>query len=66
AAAAFRASRFALQREQRRRLADELPLEQIAAPIVFSDAIGPHQIEHIADALADAIEAIGADAAPVS
>ncbi|HEY7947310.1 MAG TPA: ArsA-related P-loop ATPase [Acidimicrobiales bacterium] len=66
AAAAFRASRYSLQAEQRRRLAEELPLEQIPAPIVFSDSIGPRQIEHIADALGDGIEAIGADATPVS
>jgi anion-transporting ArsA/GET3 family ATPase len=60
AAAAFRASRFALQVEQRRRLSEELPLHQIQAPVVFSDSIGPREIEYIAAALAEAVESIGA------
>ncbi|HVC70316.1 MAG TPA: ArsA-related P-loop ATPase [Acidimicrobiales bacterium] len=64
AAAAFRASRYDLQRQQRRRLGDELPLFQIQAPIVFSDTIGPREIERIADALADGVESMGADTAP--
>jgi len=64
AAASFRASRYALQVEQRHRLADELPLHQLEAPIVFSDTIGPRQIDLIADALADAVENIGAEPAP--
>jgi len=56
AAAHFRASRLHLQKEQRRRLAHELPLHQIEAPVVFSDTIGPAEIERIAVALARAIE----------
>ncbi len=64
AAASFRASRYALQVAQRRRLADELPLRQLEAPIVFSDTIGPREIERIAESLADAIENIGAEPAP--
>jgi Mrp family chromosome partitioning ATPase len=53
-AAAFRASRYRLQADQRRRLAEELPLHQLIAPFVFSDTIGPAEIETIAQALARA------------
>jgi anion-transporting ArsA/GET3 family ATPase len=61
AAGRFRASRFRLQQEQRRRLADELPLHQLLAPVVFSDTMGPTEIEQIAEALARAVEAYGAE-----
>jgi anion-transporting ArsA/GET3 family ATPase len=54
-AAAFRASRYRLQADQRRRLAEELPLHQLIAPFVFSDTIGPAEIETIAQALARAV-----------
>jgi hypothetical protein len=54
-AAGFRASRHRLQAEQRRRLAEELPLHQLVAPFVFSDSIGPAEIETIAGALARAV-----------
>jgi anion-transporting ArsA/GET3 family ATPase len=56
AAASFRASRFRLQQEQRRRLALELPLHQLQAPFVFSDTLGPREIGAIAEALASAVE----------
>jgi anion-transporting ArsA/GET3 family ATPase len=62
AAADFRASRFGLQLLQRRRLAEELPLHQLLAPFVFSDVIGPPEIDRIADALGRAIEQYGAAA----
>jgi anion-transporting ArsA/GET3 family ATPase len=61
AAARFRASRFGLQKQQRRRLAAELPLQQLLAPFVFSDIIGPVEISLIAAALADAVEGLGAE-----
>jgi anion-transporting ArsA/GET3 family ATPase len=63
AAADFRASRFRLQLFQRRRLAEELPLHQLLAPFVFSDTIGPPEIDRIAEALRWAIEQYGAPAA---
>ena len=62
-AAAFRASRHRLQAEQRRRLAEELPLHQLVAPFVFSDSIGPAEIETIARALAAAVVAYQPDRA---
>jgi anion-transporting ArsA/GET3 family ATPase len=61
AAARFRASRFGLQQHQRRRLAAELPLQQLLAPFVFSDTIGPVEITRIAAALADAVVGLGAE-----
>jgi hypothetical protein len=61
AAAGFRASRFGLQQQQRRRLAAELPLAQLLAPFVFSDTIGPDEITRIATALADAVVGLGAE-----
>jgi hypothetical protein len=61
AAAHFRSSRFRLQQQQRRRLATELPLHQLLAPFVFSDTIGPTQIETIAVDLARAVTAYGAE-----
>jgi anion-transporting ArsA/GET3 family ATPase len=67
AAARFRTSRFRLQQDQRRRLAQELPLDQLQAPFVFSDVMGPQEIERIADALADAVERYGTEqAAPTA
>jgi anion-transporting ArsA/GET3 family ATPase len=61
AAATFRGRRFGLQQLQRRRLAEELPLHQLLAPFVFNDTIGPPEIDGIADALADAVRAYGAE-----
>jgi len=61
AAAAFQISRSRLQHEQRHRLAEELPLHQLVAPVVFSDTIGPREIDQIADSLAAAVEAYGAE-----
>jgi anion-transporting ArsA/GET3 family ATPase len=61
-AASFRASRFQLQQDQRRRLAEELPLHQLLAPFVFNDTIGPAEIDLIADGLATAVEAYESEA----
>ena len=58
AAAAFRAHRFRLQEEQRARLATELPLPQLQAPFLFSDGIGPDELERLAAELADAVRAL--------
>jgi len=66
AAADFRASRFRLQLFQRRRLAQELPLHQLLAPFVFSDTIGPPEIDRIAEALRRAIEQYGVPAGAAS
>ncbi|MGH9016505.1 MAG: ArsA family ATPase, partial [Acidimicrobiales bacterium] len=51
AAARFGARRFALQREQRTRLAAELPLPQLIAPFALADTLGPAEIDTIAAAL---------------
>ena len=59
AAAAFHQSRFRLQRDQRVRLSEELPLDQLVAPFLFADTIGPDEIGLIAGALADAVGALG-------
>lgn len=56
AAAAFRADRTALQVEQVGRLAEQLPLEQIRLPFVFTTEIGPAELEVLADRLLAAIE----------
>ena len=64
AAASFRASALALQREQVARLADRLPLPQIHLPFVFSTDLGPRRgrtcwptprSPSIADARGDAV-----------
>ncbi len=62
-AAAFRARRFALQEEQRARLAAELPLPQLVAPFLFSARIGPEELERLAAGLGDAVRALPDDAA---
>jgi len=49
AAAAFRADRTRLQDEQVGRLAEQLPLEQIRLPFVFTTEIGPEELDHLAD-----------------
>ncbi len=57
-AAAFRADRTELQDEQVRRLAEQLPLEQIRLPYVFTTEIGPTELEALADRLLAEIEAL--------
>jgi anion-transporting ArsA/GET3 family ATPase len=56
AASSFRRRRFELQQQHRQRLADELPLAQLAAPFVFGDVIGPEEVEQIAAGLAAEVE----------
>jgi anion-transporting ArsA/GET3 family ATPase len=59
-AAAFRLSRQALQEEQLGRLATGLPLPQLRLPYLFTPEIGPHELDVLADALTDEIEALPA------
>ena len=54
-AAAFRLQRQRLQQEQVTRLANALPLPQLRLPYVFSEAIGPHDVDTLATALADEV-----------
>jgi anion-transporting ArsA/GET3 family ATPase len=56
AAASFRADRTALQREQVARLAEQLPLEQIRLPFVFTTEIGPRELDELADRLLAEVE----------
>ena len=58
AAARFRHQRQALQAEQVDRLAAALPLTQLALPYVFSDDIGPAEVDFLAHHLADSIRAL--------
>jgi anion-transporting ArsA/GET3 family ATPase len=51
----FRATRQDLQREQLERLAAELPLPQLRAPFLFSETIGPEELDVLAAALAAGI-----------
>jgi anion-transporting ArsA/GET3 family ATPase len=60
AAAVFRARRHAVQQEQADRLAELLPLPQIRLPFLYTAAIGPPEIETLADALTDEVEAMPA------
>ncbi|MGA2519325.1 MAG: ArsA-related P-loop ATPase [Acidimicrobiales bacterium] len=65
-ASSFRARRFALQEEQRARLAIELPLPQLVAPFLFSARIGPEELELLAAGLGDAVGGLPDDAARAS
>jgi len=58
-AAAFRRERCALQHQQLARLADELPLGQLVLPFLFTAALGPAEIDALADHLVDAIGHLG-------
>jgi anion-transporting ArsA/GET3 family ATPase len=60
-AAEFRTHRYALQEEQRARLAAELPLPQLEAPFLFSAGIGPSELEELAAGLAGAIGRLSDD-----
>ncbi|MGK2949479.1 MAG: ArsA-related P-loop ATPase [Acidimicrobiales bacterium] len=57
-AARFRTDRMALQHEQLERLADQLPLDQLRLPFVFTTAIGPAELDLLADRLLDQIRAL--------
>jgi len=57
-AAAFRRRRQDLQAEQLRRLDDALPLPQLHLPFLFTPEVGPEQLETLAEALAQQVEAL--------
>ena len=57
-AAAFRSRRQALQAEQASRLAKGLPLPQLPLPFLFSNEIGPREVEALAVAFAESVEAL--------
>jgi anion-transporting ArsA/GET3 family ATPase len=57
-AASFRAERHEVQREQVARLGGRLPLPQINLPFVFCPDIGPSELEVLADAMTQGIEAL--------
>jgi anion-transporting ArsA/GET3 family ATPase len=59
AAAAFRHERLALQQQQTARLADALPLAQLALPFLFTDRLGRPELERLARALTEAVVALG-------
>jgi anion-transporting ArsA/GET3 family ATPase len=50
-AAGFHVARVASQQEQLGRLATELPLPRLVLPQIFSDRLGPEELEVLADAL---------------
>jgi anion-transporting ArsA/GET3 family ATPase len=54
----FRLTRQALQAEQLHRLGRELPLPQLRVPFLFTDAIGPLELDALSDALGRAVEAL--------
>ena len=54
----FRQRRHDLQEEQVLRLAGELPLPQLRVPYLFTDAIGPLELDTLSRALAAGIEAL--------
>lgn len=54
----FRLTRQALQHEQVERLAQQLPLPQLQAPFLFSDSIGPTELETLSDALAAGVDVL--------
>lgn len=58
AAAAFRADRTALQAEQIGRLAEQLPLEQIRLPFVFTTEIGPDELDLLAQRFIAEVEGL--------
>lgn len=62
AAASFRVHRRALQKEQRERLARELPLAQLAAPHLFTERIGRAEVEELASSLAREVVKLPDDA----
>jgi len=61
----FRQRRHELQEAQVRRLAEELPLPQLRVPFLFTDAIGPVELDTLSAALASGIGALH-DPAPVT
>jgi anion-transporting ArsA/GET3 family ATPase len=57
-AAEFRRSRQDLQAEQVARLAHELPLPQLHLPFLFTPEVGPDELDLLATALAQQVEAL--------
>jgi anion-transporting ArsA/GET3 family ATPase len=62
----FRLTRRQLQREEVERLAGQLPLPQLRVPFLFSDSIGPSELETLSDALGAAVAALPDPAGVVS
>ncbi len=58
AAAQFRRDRSALQRHQLDRLAEQLPLPQLRLPYLFNADLGPADIDTLAAALLEGIDAL--------
>ena len=58
AAAAFRRRRMALQHEQLARLGELLPLPQVRLPYLFNADLGPEDVDLLAQAATDGIEAL--------
>ena len=58
-AAAFRAQRVALQSAQVRRLADALPLPQLHLPFLFTNRIGPAELDELVGAMTAEIAGLG-------
>jgi len=54
----FRQRRHQLQEEQILRLAGELPLPQLRVPYLFTDAIGPLELDTLSKALGNGIESL--------
>ncbi|HEY4928520.1 MAG TPA: ArsA-related P-loop ATPase [Acidimicrobiales bacterium] len=54
----FRQRRHELQEEQVTRLAEKLPLPQLRVPYLFSDTIGPRELDALSQALAAGIETL--------
>lgn len=63
-AAEFRRKRQELQAAQVRRLANELPLSQIALPLQFTTELGPTEVAALADALVAGVAAVDPIPAP--
>jgi anion-transporting ArsA/GET3 family ATPase len=61
----FRLTRQALQAEQLDRLGRELPLAQLRVPFLFTDTIGPRELDDLSNALGRSVEALH-DPSPVS
>ncbi len=58
-AAEFRLKRHELQANQLKRLSEQLPLPQLCLPFLFRADLGPDQVNVLADALREQIEAMG-------
>ncbi|MGH9081549.1 MAG: ArsA family ATPase [Acidimicrobiales bacterium] len=54
----FRLTRQHLQHDQIERLAHELPLPQLRVPFLFSESIGPPELDTLSDALAAGVVAL--------